>query len=186
MEPGARQPRRRLRSGQQARLRSSHNSQGNQASPQEQEIYNKFTSMALMHLYDPKSMKMITKAFKEADNPREEIGRIAASVGITVLRKAKEAGEDVPGDVILNGGQEIVSALVEIYEEVTGKTVSEEDANGAFYWAADQFREMAATGNLLDKQALSQDMDQINRMDQDGSLQKMLQALQQEQQGEGF
>ena len=160
---------------------------GNQANPQEQQIYDKFTAMALMHIYDPKSMEMITQQFAEAENPRQVIGQVAANVGMAVMQKAAQAGDQIPGDVILNAGQEIVSALVEIYEGVPGnEKVSEDDANGAFYWAADTFREMAAGSGMIDEQTLAADMDQIGRMEQDGTLEQMMAALQQERQGEGF
>ena len=35
----------------------------------------------------------------EAENPRQVIGQVAANVGIAVMQKAAQAGDQIPGDV---------------------------------------------------------------------------------------
>ena len=159
---------------------------GEPASPEEQALYDKFVSMAMLHIYNDKVLPKIVDSLNDGDEPRRAIGQAAANVGYAVYTKAREAGQQIPGDIILNGGQEIVEALVEIWEKANGKDLPEGEADAAFYWAADTFRELVQSDGTLNKEAVEADMQTFKQMEADGSLQRMMQALQgqrQEQEG---
>lgn len=151
---------------------------GEVASPEEQQLYEKFVSMALLHIYNEKTLPTIIERMKEGDNPRQSIGEVAAGIGFAVMKKAQAAGESIPGEIILHGGQEVVSALVEIYEKGSGEEMSEGDINGAYYVAADEFRELAEGEGMIDPEALAGDMQSFQAMEEDGSLAAMMQQLQ--------
>ena len=140
---------------------------GEPASPEEQEAYDKFVSMALLHMHDEKVAPKLAERMRSGD-PVETIGRVGAALGMTLIEKAREAGEEIPGDVILHGGREIIDALVEMAEASGVGPLSEEDAEQAFYVAADEFRDMMQAGGQYDQETAQADAQEIMGNDEVG------------------
>ena len=109
--------------------------EGETASPEEQALYNNFVSLALMHLHSEGMADRIAEQVRQGD-PVEQIGRIAASIGMTVMRKAEEQGQAIPPDILLHGGAEIVSQVGEV-AQAAGVQVGKQDLENALYVAAD-------------------------------------------------
>lgn len=130
--------------------------EGEAASPEEQAAYEKFVSMALLHMHDDAVRPGLVEQMRKGD-PVRAIGQAAATLGMTLIQKARDAGEDIPVDVILHGGAEVVDALVEIAEAagIGGGEISEEDAERAYLEAADEFRD--AMGGEIDPAVMEED-----------------------------
>lgn len=86
--------------------------------PEEQEAYNTVVEAALSMIYvDDGSFDQILQKIQgeaEGDGLAYGIGHTAAMILRSIQGSAKQAGREVPEDVLLPAGQEIVSELVSV------------------------------------------------------------------------
>ena len=103
-------------------------------------VAQKFLAAAKLALYReefiPKAVKMI-----QAGNPVAAVARIAASVGARIILKAKEQGEEIPGDVALIAGADFVQELGEFARTFAGVEMTQEQIEDAFLAASDNLRQ---------------------------------------------
>jgi hypothetical protein len=126
-----------------------------QASPEEQELYNRFVARMMQHLYDERTFPRLLEDMRTMEDAPAELGMMAATVAFTVMQKAKRAGTKIPGDVLLHGGAEMVGQLVEVYGRATGQELPPDQAEAVLYHAADRFRELAASSGDIDQQEIA-------------------------------
>lgn len=157
--------------------------QGEPASPEEQAIYDKFVSLALLHIHDGDTAPAIVEQMGRGD-PVEAIGNAAAQVAFAVMQKAEQAGEKVPPDVLLHGGKEVVEALVEVAETAGVADLDQEQTDMAFYQAADTFQDLMKSGGGVDPAAAEDDFVNLMQGPNGQDLQRVLGMLQQARQEE--
>jgi len=149
------------------------------ATPQEQEIYDRFLSMAVIALHDDKMLPKTVEFLRSAPSPVEGIAEVASQLTLRVYTEARDKGMDVPGDILLNAGAEVIEAVVEVVEEAGIATISEEQMEVAMYAAADKFTKAAADMGVYDAQKAQTDLDGLNSMADSGELGAMVPALKQ-------
>lgn len=147
--------------------------QGDQASPEEQELYNRFVARAMQHIYDERTFPGIVEDMKAMQDVPLDLGTLSATVAFAVMQKAKQAGQKIPGDVLLHGGAEIVQQMVEVYDRATNAKLPPEESEAVLYHAADKFRELAGSSGDIDAQEVAAAMQDLGP---GGDLEAMLGA----------
>ncbi len=148
-------------------------SMGVAATPEEQALYDKVVATATQALYDESVMQDLVKAAKASGDPAGEVANVAAAVAMRVYSAASEAGTQIPGDVMLHAGKEIVEVAVEIVE-TAGIPMEDEQVEEAYYRALDSFRSMAQSQGLYGDDAMAEDMAALQGMEADPAFQQAM------------
>lgn len=150
---------------------------GQTATPQEQDAYNRFVSQAHLLIYKPEMTQQYLAMIKDSQKPTADIGQFAANVAFRVYSAAKEAGEMIPGDVLLQGGAEIVEGLIELSDEAKITDIDDAQMEEAFYAAADAFRSLMEGSGNIDMAAVKEDMATFAAAEKSGQLDQMIGAV---------
>lgn len=166
-------------------------------SPEEQAQYDKFMNNALEIIFPQGEEAQVSEAvlndlsgkpdpeaaqlFAEAQPPLEQspIDNLASSTVQIVLMlegSAQQSGAEIADDVVFHAGKDILEHLAEVAEAAGIYDYQEEEMEGAFFRALDLYR---ISSPRVDQQALTQEFQQIQRADQDGSLSQLLPGIDQ-------
>lgn len=146
------------------------------ASPEEQAMYDRFVKNAYKLIYDVNAdgkgtvRKGVLESLKGAGDPKEGLATTAVSVAKRVADSAAEAGVDLDGEIILHAGKEILEDLADLQVQAGIADLSEDDIEGAFYRAADLYRETAQAEGKLDTGVLARDFKAMQDADAAGRL----------------
>lgn len=143
------------------------------ATPEEQDMYDRATALALMALYDEGMLQEVAQTVSEDEAPAEAMGEIAASLTLRVYKEAEDQGVQLSGEVLMHSGAEIVEHIADIAKRV-GVPVDEAMMEQAYYHGLDMFRSLAQQSGIYDEAAAQEDVAMLNQMDQDGRLEQML------------
>jgi hypothetical protein len=144
------------------------------ASPEEQEMYDKFVSMALLALYDQKMMPKTIEMLRAPGGAIEDkVGQVVTGITQRVYDSAKESGVELPGDVIMNAVIEIVEAVVELAEKSKIAEFDQAMIDKCYYAAMDMIGKQAAAQGLYGDDMKAQDAAALQQMSQSGELQAM-------------
>ena len=126
-----------------------------QATPEEQALYEKFVAKAWMLVYDPKMFPKIIEMLQGGGDPMEGLARATATIVARIASMAEQAGQKLSGDVILHAGKEVFEDLAELSGRAGIKDfAADEDAmEGAFFRAMDHFRTMLQGAGRINQQA---------------------------------
>ena len=144
------------------------------ATPEEQAVYERFVSMALSALYDEKMVQKHVEAIKAAESPEAGVGEVASQVAMRVYTDAKKSGQNISGEVLLNAGQEIVEATVEIAEAGGVAEFDDKMMEMAFYIASDKFQKALTAMGDYNAERAQADVDGLNQMAESGELQSQV------------
>lgn len=171
----------------------------NQASPEEQQVYDQYVGRAMQLIYDrsffPHLVDMLHGGAEKGQQAANDNGMSGPQAGLAhaavmVLQRvgsaAKEAGQTISPDVVLHGGAEVFSQLAEISDRAgISDYANDKDAlEGAFFAAIDLYLKQAAQSGEVDQQAAQQQLQQLQQMDQSGQLETMLRDLDAKDQGQ--
>lgn len=150
-----------------------------QASPEEQQLYNAVVGQAFNMIYDRKFLPTVIDMLKGNGDPVEGLATAAAQVTARVAKSAKQSGRDIPPDVLLHAATEVFEDLAELSRTAGIKDYSQDqDAfEGAYFRALDQYRVMEQQSGGVDQRAAQQDLAKLQQMDQSGELEQMLMGL---------
>jgi hypothetical protein len=151
---------------------------GDQVTPEEQALYDKFVSMALIALYDQKTIDQSAQMIASADDPTIAVAEVASSVALRVLADAQDNGVELTGDVLLHGGKEIVEAAIEVAEKVSGVDFDDQMMEASFFAAADMFKAEAEKMGMYGDDAKAEDIQAIEQMKASGQLEQMIGQMQ--------
>lgn len=154
------------------------------ASPEEQAIYDKFVAKAQILIYDDKQIKGILDMLAEG-TPQEGLGITAATIIKRVADAAEQAGQPIPGDILLHAGAEILEDLATLATKagIHDFSKDQEAAEGAFYVALDEYRVMQQAAGKIDPAVYQKDLEALQAADQSGELGALFNKL--AQQGTG-
>jgi hypothetical protein len=143
-------------------------------SEDEQAAYDQFVGNALMLIYDEKSMPSVVKMLEGNGNPKEGLAGAAVSIVQRLHESATNAGREIPGDVMLHGGLQIVEELAELQADAGIAKLAAGEVEGAYYRALDMYREHLQKTGAIDQQALEQDMVTMANADKAGRLDEVV------------
>lgn len=157
-----------------------------QASPEEQEMFDRFVTRGMEMIYDdrmfPKVVDMLDGGAGEEDeegDPDTGLAMTAEMVVSKVQDMAEQAGQKLPGDVLFHAGLDIIEELAEVSRRAKIKDYSQDpDAlERATFKALDLYREKAQKSGKLDQGVAKQDLDTLMQMDSNGQLNKTMRDL---------
>lgn len=167
--------------GPQPGMAPDMGAQPQQASPEEQALYDKIVGQAMNLVYDKKFMPQVLKMLEGEGDPVEGLARAAALVIARIATSGEKAGIKMKGDVLHHAGTEILEDLAELSKEAGIKDYSQDsDAlEAAYFRALDMFRVMMQEAGRLKPETAQKDMAMLQQMDQSGKLESMLRGLSQ-------
>lgn len=133
------------------------------ASPEMQKQYNQFVAMSLLMLYDEKFMKTAEEIFKKGVNVTESMARVATGIAMQIVSGAKNQGQDVPPEILLNGGWELMNEVRTFAQAATEKEISDDDMETAFYLAADMLRAAMQGAGMVDQETMKGEYERISQ-----------------------
>lgn len=146
-----------------------------QATPEEQELSDKIVKNAMKLMYGDARQKVLQML--ENDDPVEALAQTAVTIFGRVYESAEENGVEIPGEVAMNAGSEIMEQLADYAGEAGIHDYSEDELEGAWFRALDQFRLMREQQGKVDKGVMMQDLEAIKQADQDGTLERDLMGM---------
>lgn len=145
------------------------------ASPEDQALYNKFVGLAKKAIFDPQAgLPATLNLLKSTSDPIEAVAEAAVGIAGRVVGEARKGGVDLPGDVLLNGGAEIVSDIAELAEAAGIAQLSDQDTEQAFYLAADKWAQKARQIGIYDDQRGQQDLAALNQQADAGGFNDLI------------
>ena len=137
-----------------------------QASPQEQQMYERVVKGATRLLYDKKRMDQTIDALNTSD-PREGVATVTAALIGKVIQAAAKAGDRIPFDVVLHASAEVFDAVAEMAQEagVHDFDKDQQMTAGAFVRAFDKIRVQMQEAGLIDKDEAAAMLQEAQAMD---------------------
>lgn len=150
-----------------------------EASPEEQELYDRFVSKAFLLVYDKAFFPKVVDMLAGEGDPIEGLARVTATVVVRVMKAAKEAGQELGGDVLFHAAKEIFEDLAELSRRAGIKDYSQDpdSLEGAYFRALDAFRMMLEGDGGIDRESAQADLAMLQQMDADGELEGMFRDL---------
>lgn len=148
--------------------------QGETPTPEEQQQYETFVSMAILAIYDEKMMPETVKFLKESDDPIQAVASVASGIAMRVFANSQENGAEISGDVILHGGKEIVETVIDLAERVRVAEFTPEMMEKTFYAAADMFAKELSEAGIYTDEAKASDVQALTQMRDSGQIAKMI------------
>jgi len=157
-------------------------------SPEEQAAYDKFVNNFELLVYDEKLQPQILESLKGAGKPEEGLANTAAMVATRLFDAADQEGEQISGDVKLEGGLDLVEDLANLQKEAGIANLDEKQIEKAWFMALDIYKNTQEQRGTLDKEGYQQDFQEIQQMAQSGELDSFVNGGQapQQQQGRGL
>lgn len=110
-------------------------------SPEAMKAYNKVYAFSLMYLYNDKFMPKAIQAIEDAPTPQAGVADVASTIGARVYFSAQKAGEDIPDEVMLLGGWQVIVEIADFAENHTNVgPLSQEQVEEAFMVASDELK----------------------------------------------
>ncbi|MEQ1888041.1 MAG: hypothetical protein ABL951_02540 [Alphaproteobacteria bacterium] len=150
--------------------------EGEAATPEEQQKYEQFIDGALKVIYNDKTKKKILDTLAGSE-PVEALGGVAAMVASRVTAAAVKAGDRIDPAIVLAALEEIIPDLAEFAQESGARKFTQEEIDGAFIRAVDQYRETETRNGNVDPQEFAADFEEMMRADQAGRLGEVAPAL---------
>jgi len=149
------------------------------ASPEEQELYERFMSRAMELMYSEKMRPGLKKMLAGGGDPMEGLAKTAAMVTARVAVGAEKKGATLTGDVLFAAGKSIVEDLAEYSTRAGVKDYVEDPKalEGAYYRALDHFRVMMTQAGRAKPDAFKGDMDRLFSMSESGEMEGWLRRL---------
>lgn len=143
----------------------------------EQRSYNEFVTNGMTLIYDEKAMPGLLEAMGGDGNPVEGLANAAVTIVTRLDDSARQAGQEISGDVKMHGAVELIEQLAELAQEGGVHEYSEEEMESALYMAMDIYRDAAKAKGTLPTEELKQDFGALMAADQQGALDQMVPGL---------
>jgi hypothetical protein len=134
------------------------------ATPEQQAQYNRFFAYSILMLYNEDFMPKVQELFQKTPTPIEAAARVGAAIATRIYTAALDKGAEIPTEVMLYAGQEVMGEIAEMARMAGLANLSPEDVETAYYMAADMVRHaLEGAGKIGDIDG-KQELDQIRGM----------------------
>lgn len=162
-----------------------------QATPEEQDQYERFIGRALQLVYDDKMLPRIVDMLDGGSgegaqgDPVEGLAQTAATVIGRVANAADKSGTKLSKNVLLHAGGEVFSDLANLSKvtKVKDYTQDPEAFQKAYLRTLDIFHGMLQGAGEVDQESAKSDLAKMQSMDQAGELEPMFMRLAQSDAG---
>lgn len=117
--------------------------------PAMQEAYDKVYGATLKLLYSEKFMPKAEEIVRNAPTPEAGVAQVASVIGARVYKGAQQAGEEIPDEVMLLGGWQVMQEIADFARTDVGIEMSDEQVESAFYLASEELRGMLGDNHNL-------------------------------------
>lgn len=131
-----------------------------QATPEQQQMFDKFFSMCSMILFGDNFLEKGAKMLQGAPNVVDGMAQIGSAIGTRVYSQAAKEGQVIEPIVVIEAGRKFMGEVAE-FAMALGYEVSEEQAEDAYYLAADMMRKSLESAGLLDMESFTAEAEQI-------------------------
>lgn len=137
---------------------------GRQASPEMQAIYNRFVGACMMAIWDEKFMPKVLKMFQDHPNQTDALALVAAGVAQRIYMGARKKGMEIPLEVMLHGGIEVVQQVAELATAGGIEGIEPDEVETAYYLAADKVRDALSSAGMLDLSGAEENLAELKSM----------------------
>ena len=132
--------------------------------PQMQAAYNKVYGSTLKLLYSEPFMQKAEEMVKRAKTPEAGVAQIAATIAARIYMGAKKAGDEIPDEVMLLAGWQVMQEIADFARTDVGVEMSDEQVETAFYLASDELKGMLGEGQNLGASVTPEDQQKLMEM----------------------
>jgi len=152
------------------------------ASPEEQEMADRFVGRAWELIYDDQTFPGIVETLRggaEGGDPVQGLAHATDMVVARIGQAAEEAGQQLQPDPVMHAFGDIFEELAEISRRAKIKDYSQDrDAfEGAYYQALDLYRARLDKAGVINKESHQQGLQYLMEADQNGTLDKLMREL---------
>lgn len=149
--------------------------EGEEASPEEQALYERFTKRALLFTYAKEATGPIMEMVQSSADLQTGIGKAASIAAQRAMDETmKSERTPVPADIVLAGMEEIVPAVAEMVQTATGEEIGQEALNAAMMVAADDLQRAMSKSGAYSKEMAQADVAELQEMDRSGGLERFM------------
>lgn len=152
-------------------------SDGEQASPQEQQQYDEFVNNCYNAIYTednpPKVQPSILQGLANKSDPITGLADTSAAVVHGVVMNAAKNGVKIDPTIILHGGMEVIADLAKVAKLAKIHTYTPKEQEAATYRAVDMYRQMQGNDPQA-QQAAQQDLSTMQQANASGNLDSVL------------
>jgi len=144
---------------------------------EEQAQYDEFVSNGMNLLHDEKNLDGMLQALSGDGNPVEGLANVVASIVMRVEDSAEKNGVQISGDVLMQGGTNLLEQAAELVEEAGIHEFSEDELGTAVNMAMDIYRSARQQQGKLPTEQLGAEMQELQAAEQDGSLEQLIPGI---------
>ena len=132
--------------------------------PNLQAAYNKVWGATLKMLYSEQFMPKAEEIVKNAPTPEAGVAQVATVIGARIYMGAQKAGEEIPDEVMLLGGWQVMQEIADFARTDVGVEMSDEQVEAAFYLASDELRGMLGEKHNIGSSVTPEDRQKLLEM----------------------
>ncbi len=146
-------------------------------SPEEQQQYEAFVDAALQIIYGD-SFDDIFNRLRSGDDPAENLAHTAVEVIRRVDLSARDRNQQIPGDVMLHAGIEVIEELADRMKDLGIHDFGDEELEIVTYRALDLYRDKEIEAGELNQEGAQEDWRALQQANETGELDQMMQQVQ--------
>ncbi len=143
----------------------------------EQGQYTEFVTNGMRLLHDEGGLKKTLEAIAGDGDPIEGLANVVAGIVMRVEDSATQSGAEISGDVLMQGGTELLEQAAELAEEADIHDFSEEELGQAHQQAMHLYMATRQQQGKLPPEKFAQDLQELQAAEQDGSLETMIPGI---------
>ncbi len=150
-----------------------------QASPEEQEVYNQIVANGYNLIYEEGTMPATVEGLAGDDNPVQGLVTVATAIITRVIESAVRAKVQVTADIALHAGTEIFEDLCNLSKQsgIKDYSTDREAMESAYLRTTDGVRMALQDAGILDQASAKADWDKLMQMDGSGELDQIMRGL---------
>lgn len=148
-------------------------------SPEEQAQYDKFVTNGMKLIFSPNTAPKIVARLKADPNPVHGLAATTVLIVGTLKDSAARNGMELPPDILLHGGAELMSNIAELAAAAKVHSYTDTEIENASYIAMDMYGTKEMQKGTLDKQAIGKDFETMMAADKAGKIDEVLPGISQ-------
>lgn len=146
-------------------------------SPEEQATYDRFVANGISMIFDKRTAPALLERLAGNGNPVEGLAATTVFVVSRLEESAARKGTKLSGDVLMQGGAELMANLADLAEAGGVHEYTPEEIENAMYAALDQYGTDKLQRGTLDKEAIASDFQAMSEADRAGKIEELIPGI---------
>ena len=146
----------------------------NGVTQEDQALYTAFVENGLRLIYSPETMPDVLNTLQGDSDPVDGLANAAVMVVRMLEESAQQNGQQIDGDIVLQGGTELLEDMANLSEQAGIHEFTDEEVEGAFYRAMDLYRFFKQQEGGVDQSEAQREWAQVQAASEQGQLESML------------